>query len=133
MCASIPKWPWQCLLVLALLIGCGEGELPDRSWTAALTVRVRDAATHQPIRDAFVGFANDDVELMPPHATDADGRATYEIEVLNGHAVRLDVFSVQHTGWIPWPPAGAPQVGATLEEGHPSEEVEIELVAQAGG
>jgi len=122
-----------CLLVMVLLAGCGDHALPDRTWTASLTVYVRDADTHQPISNAFVTFANDDIELSPPGYTGNSGRATYTIEILKGHAVRLDVHSVEHEGWLPWPTAGEAPVGATLNEDHPTEEVEIELVTRAGG
>ncbi|MFA7332588.1 MAG: hypothetical protein WC326_16085 [Candidatus Delongbacteria bacterium] len=119
--------PLFCLLLL--LAGCEESSLPDRTWTATLTVRVVDSNTGQALPGALVFFANDSIELNPPYNTGAAGRASYEIEIFNGNSVRLDAWRVSKSGYLTWNRNAAHPTGATLDEDDSSAEVEVELIA----
>lgn len=118
--------PFFCLL---LWVGCEESSLPDRTWEARLTVRVVDSNTGRALPGALVVFANDYVELQPPYTTGEAGRASYEIEILNGNSVRLDAWRVVKSGYLTWNRHAAHPTGATLDEQASSAEVEVELVA----
>jgi len=116
------------LLPAALLLLSCEDSLPRHTWTATLEVKVRDSVSRLPLEGALVVFANDTIELSPPDITGEAGLASFEIEVVKGNDVRLDVWRVERSGHLTWSRAAQEPVGATLSEEEPEARVEVWLV-----
>ena len=119
--------PLGWLLPAAILGLSCEDPLPHRTWTAVLEVKVRDSVSHLPLEGALVVFANDTIELSPPDHTGEAGLASYEIEVVKGNEVRLDVWRVEKSGYLTWNRTTQAPFGATLTEEEPEARVELWL------